>query len=350
MTFCPLAWNNLSVIPEGFAPCCWFMYHWKMPDQKNDLLHSKEFQEIRNKMLAGEKVEQCRQCYKNEELGIQSKRQIAIEKYGTSVPEIKLKGIDICFDNICNLKCRGCNSRNSHLWKKDEELIYGRSLTQTKLIENNIDINVSDIEDIEISGGEPFLSNKFFAFFDKIRNNLQNKNLSIVTNGTILLSDDIIQDFKKCKHFKLSISIDGLKETHNYFRSGNVYDTVIQNLEIYYNEFKDLSNTKVEVITTVNVYNVHELNDIKKELSKFNIIWTIKPLEEPATLSIKNLPKEYKDKIQSFVKIEHIHNYLKEDADIPFDLFLDYHDKLDKVRNEKMPDSIFLEFINEIRR
>lgn len=350
MSFCPHAWNTVSIIPGGFAPCCWFMFHWEISDEEINPLHSEQFNELRRKMLAGEKIEQCRQCDKNEELNIQSKRQLAIKKYGTAIPDVKLKGMDICFDNICNLKCRGCNSRHSHLWKKDEELIYGKSLTQKKYLENNLLINVTDIEDIEISGGEPFLSPKFFTFFDRIKNQLENKNLSIVTNGTILLDDNIIQDLKKCKHFKLSISIDGLEDTHNYFRSGNVYKTVLDNLKIYYNEFKDMPNIKIEIITTVNVYNVHELKEIRKELEQFNIMWTVKPLEEPAFLSIKNLPTEYKNMLNSYIDIKHVYSYLNQPADISFDNFLDYHNKLNKIRNEQMPKSVFSEFLDELHR
>ncbi len=349
MSFCPHAWNSLSVIPGQFAPCCWFMFHWDIPDHKTDLLNSSHFIELRKKMLAGEKIPQCGQCDKNEELGISSKRQEAIKKFGNNVPEIKLKELDIAFDNICNLKCRGCTSSNSHLWKKDEELIYGKSIAKTKYIENNLTIDVTDIENIEITGGEPLLSPKFYPFLNKIKDSLETKNLSIVTNGTIMLEDDIIQDLKKCKFFGLSISIDGLKDTHNYFRSGDVYDTIIKNLNIYYKEFSQCKNVKLEIITTVNIYNLHELNEIKKQFSNYpNITWTCKPLEWPEKLSIKNLPNEYKEKVD--VDIPHIKAFLNEEQTIPFNEFIEYHNKLDSIRNETLPNSILSEYINDLHR
>lgn len=349
MSFCPHAWNTLSVIPGQFAPCCWFMFHWNIPEGETDLLNSTQFKELRKKMLAGEKIPQCSQCDKNEELGINSKRQDALKKFGNTVPEIKLKELDIAFDNICNLKCRGCTSGNSHLWKKDEELIYGKSIAKTKYIENNLSFNLNDIEDIEITGGEPLLSPRFIPFLNKIRSTLETKSLSIVTNGTILLDNDVIQDLKRCKFFGLSISIDGLKDTHNYFRSGDVYDTIIENLNVYYNEFSNCDNVKIEIITTVNIYNVHELKEMKKQFENFpKIHWTCKPLEWPEKLSIKNLPKDYKEKLD--IDIPHIKDFLNEEAQIPFSEFLDYHNKLDNIRNEQMPNSMLSEYINDLHR
>ena len=349
MSFCPHAWNTLSVLPGEFAPCCWFMFHWDIPEDVTDLLNSPQFVELRKKMLAGEKIPQCSQCDKNEELGIGSKRQDAIIKFGNSIPEIKLKELDISFDNICNLKCRGCTSGNSHLWKKDEELIYGKSIAKTKYIENDLTFDLTNIEAIEISGGEPLLSPRFYPFFNKIRNTLETKSLSIVTNGTILLDDETIQDLKRCKFFGLSISIDGLKDTHNYFRSGNVYDTVIKNLDIYYKEFSECKNVKLEIITTVNIYNLHELNEIKKQFDNYpNIVWIWKPLEWPEKLSIKNLPNDYKEKVD--VDIPHIKAFLNEDQNISFNEFIEYHNKLDCIRNEKLPNSILSEYINDLHR
>jgi sulfatase maturation enzyme AslB (radical SAM superfamily) len=349
VSFCPHAWNTLSVIPGQFAPCCWFMFHWEIPEGETDLLNSPQLAELRRKMLAGEKIPQCRQCDKNEELGIESKRQNAIKKFGSSVPEIKLKELDVAFDNICNLKCRGCTSSNSHLWKKDEELIYGKSIAKTKYIENDLIFDLTEIEAIEISGGEPLLSPRFKPFFNKIRDTLETKSLSIVTNGTILLEDDVIQDLKRCKFFGLAISIDGLKDTHNYFRSGNVYDTIIKNLDTYYKEFSECKNVKLEIITTVNIYNLHELNEMKKQFNNYpNITWTCKPLDWPEKLSIKNLPNEYKEKIK--VDIPHIKEFLNEEQNISFNEFIEYHNKLDSIRNERLPDSILSEYLNDLYR
>lgn len=351
MSFCPHAWNTVSILPGKVAPCCWFMFHWELSENITDPLNSEEFASIRNKMLAGEIIPQCQQCNKNEKLGIQSNRQIAIKTYGTEIPEVKLKEIDISFDNICNLKCRGCDSGNSHLWKKDEELIYGKSVANKKYLENNISFDVSKLEKIQISGGEPLISPKFIPFFNSIRDTLKNKSIAIVTNGTILLKDSIIQDLKKCKNFNLAISIDGTRETHNYFRSGNFYDTIMQNFEVYYKEFKDCDNVEMQIITTVNVYNVHEINEIKNNLKKYTkIVWTVKPLEYPKKLNIKNLPTAYKNKIKNLIDIKHITSLLEENSDTPFSEFLEYHNKLDAIRGERIPHSIFSEFLNELQR
>ena len=69
-------------------------------------------------MLAGKQISGCEQCYTAEQHGAESGRQEAIRMFGRPT-EAKLKLLGISFDNLCNLKCRGCSTPSSHMWNDD---------------------------------------------------------------------------------------------------------------------------------------------------------------------------------------------------------------------------------------
>jgi hypothetical protein len=84
MTYCVLPWVNITVDPDGsIKPCCVSQDFIKKPtgekfnlgfDKIEDIVNSKDLVEIRQKMLAGEKVAGCSQCYQHEEYGGKSQR------------------------------------------------------------------------------------------------------------------------------------------------------------------------------------------------------------------------------------------------------------------------------------
>jgi pyruvate-formate lyase-activating enzyme len=348
-TYCPLAWLGRDIAPTSIQPCCLWHGIGDPLDSGHDAGHSPVFVNTREKMLKGQKVNGCKQCYMTEEVGNKSRRQYAIEQYGF-VNTVESKVLDISFDNLCNLKCRGCVSGNSHLWYSDEQEIYGQTLFTSKYVENNLKIDIENLEYIAISGGEPFLSKKFNLFAEDILSQNAEKNIFITvnTNGTTRPSSSVYNLLLNCKKLDLQVSIDGLGHLNSYFRSGADFKDCLDNISFYENlkKLRKEKETTLTIHTTVSIYNVNFLKEIE-DYFKINYpeyCFNHRNLYWPAQLSIKHLPKDYKQLLIPIVE-----KFGESYKDVLFDLttndenyfdhFLNFHNTLDLLRNESLENS-----------
>lgn len=123
-------------------------------------------------------------------------------------------------NNECNLNCKHCRVSE----KNDHEKL---SLKEAKQLLSEIWYN--GITMLNLSGGEPFLRKDLFDILDYTK---KFEDIVITTNGTLL-------DEQKCKklanylNVRLSISLDGLEETHDKFRQKKgAFQKVIHTLPI----------------------------------------------------------------------------------------------------------------------
>lgn len=202
-TYCAYPWTSLYIANfNQMMPCCNFTDPPQVFTTPDEFFHGKFMNDLRNDMLAGRKIDGCQNCYFSEKAGLRSERDKSIEMYG-KVSTPKLRVLNIMLDNICNLKCRMCNSSSSHSWKSDEINLYGRTIDAPKYKKNTyIDtLNLRDIERIELQGGEPLYSPDFEKILDKLneQNTLENVELWITTNATIIPSKKAIEYFDRFK-------------------------------------------------------------------------------------------------------------------------------------------------------
>ena len=326
-------------------PCCQFRKEVDVTDnnfQKTFL--GSEYTQIRNSMLAGEKISECRLCYTHEEAGMQSLRLDAIRQWGT-VTEPLIKFLEIEFDNVCNLKCRGCGSGNSHSWFNDEIALYGETLSDTKYKYSELyeTIDFKNIEEIRLYGGEPFLSERCEKFCKQILNqNIANTiKLQTSTNGTILPRKYTHDLLMSAKELTLTVSIDGYGKINEYFRSGTDFNIVINNLKEYINikNRRAPGTTNIRVHTVVSIYNVNVLEEFDNfmKLNFPDVFLTKECLQNPPWLAINNIPLSYKNKIKPSLKnYPEILKFLNSDGVDLFDHFLNFHYNLDSIRNENL--------------
>ncbi len=351
-TYCPAPWVGLNILPGEARPCCqWDGPAENISDLKNLTANDipNMFIPIRKDMLDGKEVSGCEQCYSAEKVGAKSRRQELIEQYGFTT-EIDTKVLDISFDNVCNLKCRGCCTFSSHLWHNDEQEIYGKTFIDKKYLENDLKIELDNLEHVNVSGGEPFLSKKFKQFADRMleENNIENLNLSITSNATVLPPDNIYQLMLRSKHLSLCLSIDGLGELNHYFRHGAEFSKCLENIEKF-QEIKKIRKNKstyLQIHTTVSIYNVNVLREIEnffqQNYQDFDVTHRI--LYWPEQLCIRNMPEDLKEKIRPIVenygeKYIDVLNELNNQGKDTFDHFLNFHDKLDRLRNESLKEA-----------
>ncbi len=360
-TYCPAPWISFTHLADGeVRPCC----QWD-GGCDSDI----NFTNIKTDLLAGKELPGCIQCRLAEKAGAVSRRQELIEKYGV-VTNSLIKILDMNFDNICNLKCRGCTSYSSHLWYADEQEIYGKTFIPTKYTELNkyteladLNINISDIEEINVSGGEPFLSKNFDQFANKLfeeQNTIGNLFLNINTNGTVTPSAIVYKLMLEVKNLNISISIDGLAELNQYFRHGADFNKCIEILEL----FKKLKIerqeklTNLQIHTTVTIYNVNLLKSIdtffQENYPEFNK--THRLLYWPNSMCIRNIPLDLKEKLKTIVEAygeqyTDVKNELNNHGEDLFDEFVNFHNTLDIRRNESLrtANPLLFDYINSCK-
>ena len=308
----------------------------------NEVRHGSVMQEMRRKMLNGERVEGC-QCYAEEDVGIPSMRQNGLNKYEFTT-DTTIKKLELVMDNICNIKCRSCGSPNSHTWYEDEIKIYGESFSKKKYIKNTLykDLELDSLIEIEVLGGEPMYSPGTRDFFKLLKDKdiLKNLSIQLSTNGTIEPTDSVLDSLLSCKELSLNISIDGFGHYNDYIRSGSNWDIIEQNLKFYDNliDLRKDKKTSMNVHTAVSIYNVNQLdlldNYVKEYFPRFSK--TFQLVQYPVFLSIKNTPLEYKELVSKYINNDSITEYLNSEGNDHFQHFINYSEQLDEIRFEDM--------------
>jgi MoaA/NifB/PqqE/SkfB family radical SAM enzyme len=348
-TYCPLPWVHIHVQSDGVvAPCCLYQ-------EKVELNNS--FDNLKQRMLAGETISDCEVCYVDEKCSSRSLRTNSIQKYGV-VLDSTLKSAEIAFDNVCNLKCRGCGSISSHLWYDDEISLFGTPMITEKYSKHNVydTININELEKIAVHGGEPFLSPNFKIFCDKILNASNLKEVEITTNGTLLPNDSLSKLLLNIDSLILKISVDGIGYLNDYFRSESNFQEIVNNLKFFDSLYDLRINKKTTIIisTTVSIYNVNCLDEIDQYFKQNfpRVILNKHLLFSPPYMSIKNLPKKYKyqltEKLDQYPAIK---NYLTQPSDNLFDYFIFINDQIDKLRNTNLKEANLQlsEFVEEYK-
>lgn len=324
-------------------PCGQFMksVHFKKIIPVHEVRNGEFMNEMRRKMLAGEHVDGC-QCPAEEAVGIRSMRQNAIDRFGFTT-ETKLRKLELVFDNVCNIKCRSCGTPNSHLWHDDEQAIYGVTFIDKKYIKNTIysDVDFTDLECIEVLGGEPMLSPGTTEFFKKATevDVVKKLTVQISTNGMLLPNETMLTVLMDCGALELTISIDAYGQYNDYVRSGSNFEQIVSSLDFYHNLFDQRQGpTKISVHTAVSVYNVNQLALLDKFVNdnypKFTL--TKQVVQFPVFMSIKNTAQDYKDLVRPFIADPAVVEYLDSEGEDYFAHFINFSAKLDVLRSEDM--------------
>ena len=188
-------------------------------------------------------------------------------------------------NNECNLNCKHCRVSE----KNDNEKM---SLNEAKNLLAQCWYN--GITMLNLSGGEPFLRKDIFDILDYAG---KFEDIVITTNGT-LLNENKCKKLSTYNNIKLSISLDGLEETHDKFRRRKgAFKKVIDTLPLLnkYNSFdeilvEDVAIEKNEDNKILNV-KINSESQCKNYFTNFKRIMLSKP-----ELAYNYLDKEYREK------------------------------------------------------
>jgi MoaA/NifB/PqqE/SkfB family radical SAM enzyme len=298
-TWCIHPFTQLATITDGrIVPCC-IAKPYKNVNLNDmtvkEIWNHSDILSLRQKLLNGEEVDNCRVCYDDELHGISTHRiqsNSNFEKlYGISEkdftsPELditNLVALDLRLGNTCNLKCIMCRPQESHKWfddvvamrkinlppvvsaDMDDKFNYNRNdynWINKKVFWDNIDEILPNIKEFIFGGGEPFMLKEVKKLLNKAIELDTAKNLSIRfhTNGTYMHP----KDFEILKHFKriqLMFSVDGVNEINHFLRYPAQWDSIIEIIEENEKYGPNIESSMLCSLTSVSAFYLDQLYD-----------------------------------------------------------------------------------------
>jgi MoaA/NifB/PqqE/SkfB family radical SAM enzyme len=333
--FCILPWVSLEIGPIGTVRTCCLSEEEILDDdgQKFDLSsssflniqNSDYMRNVRQQFIDGEQPSACRKCWNEERAGRTSKRMHTLNRLkhmvndSTWTTDAKpLMFLDLKLGNICNLKCRICGSWSSSTYAVEElnfisadeekkknyhyQMIKKGSWPQenTKFW-SEINEIISQIRYIEFTGGEPFMIKEHFQLLQGIVDLgiAQDVEIHYNTNGTQwpVGAEEIWKHFKTVE---IAFSIDDIGPRFEYQRSNAIWQEVKENIEKFRQLRERNSNIRLQVCSTVNIFNVMYLEELSlwSALQNFDFTyWNM--LHDPYYYSIGTLPIEAKEIVEN---------------------------------------------------
>jgi len=331
--FCVLPWVSLETSPIGTVrPCC--LAEEEIVNDSGvkfdlntagftEIQNSQYMQNLRQEFIDKKQPQTCRKCFREERSGRISKRMHTLDRLKHMIPgqdwtadAQPLMFLDLKLGNICNLKCRICGSWSSSQFAVEELANLGpnedrktnhhyQMLKQGAWPRENptfwkeIDQVVDQIRYIEFTGGEPFMIQEHFDMLQRLidRGIAHNIEIHYNTNGTQYPEDaDAIW-----KHFKLveiAFSIDDVGERFEYQRTSAVWKEVCRNIGWFRTLREQYTNIRLQVCSTVNVFNVLYLEELAQWIAQQNfdyVYWNM--MHEAYYFSISTLPDTAKSVI-----------------------------------------------------
>lgn len=160
----------------------------------------------------------------------------------------------------CNSRCRMCN-----IWKKEAQPVLDLA-EYNKL--------PKDIKDVNLTGGEPFLSPILIEIVKILIAKNPNVRIIISSNGfaTELIKEKISEIIKIKPDIGIGISLDGIGEIHDQIRGiPGGYDKIRKTITM----LKALGITNLRLAFTAGDYNINELHKVYNLSKELGVQFTL---------------------------------------------------------------------------
>lgn len=365
--WCVAPFGHLNQHAEGhLAPCCAWVDN--APELNNprssirEAFDSEYMNKLRQQMLDHDIPDNCIKCVKREAVGGVSNRMsfaADAKKYWPEdvVENPRIVDLDISFSNFCNLKCRMCHSGLSTSWGKDQEQIKHLDYVDESPIGHvvNPPIDPKDLEHIKVlhfKGGEPLLDPQFKTFLNNV--DIDNvEYFKITTNGTFF-NKDIFRRIARAKKTLISFSVDAVSDgMYRYIRGGRYgIDYAEKNIKQVIDAISE-GNAVIKINFTMQAYNLFEFNKIHtwwEDIRQYaNEKYKGRHLVDragsigiiigyPRYLKMSVLPLDFRTRVadELYSDNEAIYKFVTQPEEPGFENFIDYTNRLDKLRNENL--------------
>lgn len=301
--FCVLAWNHMYTNPDGtFSPCC--VFSERMHDESGrelnvrthsleEIWNSKAMRDMRERMAAGKGVAGCAVCYKVEKAngggsyrtwandyflngeGAVGGAREAVERAAANgqVVADRPKYFDVRLGNLCNLKCRSCDSSFSSSIERDP--VHSKYSVPLKVLKSRFaeepwyesdqlrnelfDIS-KDVVLLQLAGGEPTINRIQMGWLQHLVDVGRAKDVTVTAwSNFTTLNARFYELMTQFKQFSLMMSIDGHREVLEYMRFPAKWEQIESNVQLLKEKVARPVVTVYPVVQMCNALNLPQL-------------------------------------------------------------------------------------------
>jgi len=286
-TYCSNPWTKFDTQARSF--CCknsqvgHITFHSFKEIQKSSVVKKLKYD-----LLNGIKNPICNECWKEEQAGKKSMRQIVLDhkseqELKEEITINKIKHLVLHSGTTCNLACRTCSPHcsSTHIVETKNRTI--QWLEKNYSLENNkqlkmlssvevykpdystiIEEDFSSLKTIEILGGEPLLNTEHFQILEKIveQGHANKCIITYVTNGTKTLSKKYLEILSSFAEVHIIFSIDATEKQFEYIRTGASWSLVAQNINDIREKTKSFDKIYFMIHPAISVLNIMYLEEL----------------------------------------------------------------------------------------
>ena len=219
----------------------------------------------------------------------------------------KIQSFDLTLGNLCNLKCVMCNPGVSSQLLAEVNLNKGLK-ANFKGQYNQKDYDWPKYDDfvtwcnkylpqaihIKFTGGEPFIIPWIQTVIDKIPDEQKKKCVLHFTTNLTIVNLGLFENFRKFKEVWLSVSVEGIKETHEYLRYGHKWETLETNIRLI--QEMEIPNLILKINHVVQTASYHSIIPMTKYFDQSKLEINPILLTHPKHFHISSLTKHAKEK------------------------------------------------------
>lgn len=275
-TFCYNAFTGLDIGTYGrIRPCCKFdtahIPYFDINQGISQYRNSSWLKNLQYQFIQGKKPAGCARCWKEEDAGIKSRRQLDYQRHKQKLTDLNLREKDfvivgVAFNNLCNLACRICGPWASSSWVSE----HNKQNPGSELKASNwhkTGKNINELYEysknaciIEIVGGEPFLSDftEHYDFLSKFveAGNSQDVILHYITNATVFPGEKYKELWQYFKEVEIQLSIDDIEHRFEYNRWPANWDSVYKNIKAFQFYADTNNNISLGMSYTVSAFTI----------------------------------------------------------------------------------------------
>jgi molybdenum cofactor biosynthesis enzyme MoaA len=361
--FCILPFVHLHVNEKNDVKLCCLGDNKGIKKYTNnfDFVNDSDMVAVRAKLLNGERIDHCKNCYEFEDNGTDSSRLRDTKEWINKLnlnyySDIKTNLVyyDIRNDNLCNLGCRMCNPQFSSQLEKEYKSIGWIWPSEPKNFGFNSVVDLKTVQKIYVAGGEPSLMPEFRQFLLRaVEVGRTDIEIRMNTNATNL-NKAYRQLLGQFTNLNIVVSLDGYEKINQYIRWPADWKTIVENIR----GLQEITNN-LAFNVTVSIWNISNLS---KLVSFLDIEFPTHPIllnkvmyppsQEFTTFPSKDIviqdlqllkeTKRYNNDMSFRSKVDY---FIQETKNAQLNLkalteFFDYNDTLDKSRNIRLKDYI----------